>query len=408
MSDIKTIQQDFPILAKKIGGNNLVYFDNGATSQKPKAVLWAEKEYYEKFNANVHRGIHLLAEEATQQYEHTRAKTAEFIGAASEKEIIFIRNTTEATNLVAYAWGRMNISSGDEIVTTVMEHHSNFLPWRQLALENNAVLKVADIDDRGRLMDLAKAVTKKTKLVAIAHVSNVLGTINPIKEIIKSVRSRFPNIVFVVDGAQAVPHFSVDAVDLDVDFYAFSPHKAFGPMGIGVLYGKQKILEQMPPFLFGGGMITSVTLKNVEFADLPDKFEAGTPNVAGAVGLAAAIDYLKKISYEQIGKQEAGIMKMMLEKIKKFPEITLYGPPTVEGRVPTFSFSIQGVHPHDAAQFLNDRHGIAVRAGQHCTGPLHEYLGVPATIRASLAFYNTEEEVNIFIKAVKDLIETFS
>lgn len=385
------------ILQKKINGKRLIYFDNAATTQKPRQVIEAISRFYLSSNANVHRGIHTLAEEATQAYEEARGKVAKFINAKSAREIIFVHNTTEALNLVAYAWGRVNINPGDEIVTTIMEHHSNFLPWRQLAIENGAKLKVVDMDENYELCSTNYA---KIKVLAIAHASNVLGTINEIP--------RLKGCPVVVDGAQAVPHFKVDVQKLGCDFYAFSGHKMFGPMGIGVLWGKEEILEKMPPFLFGGGMIKSVTLVTTDFADIPDKFEAGTPNVAGAVGLRAAIDYLGEIGWEKIEKQEKVLASKLLKELKLLRGLKLYGPEAADNRVPTFSFSIQGVHPHDAAQFLSDRYGIAVRAGQHCAGPLHEHLGVPATIRASLAFYNTEEEIDIFIKALKDLIWTFT
>lgn len=357
------MQKDFPILRPP-----LIYFDNAATSQKPQQVISAISDYYESSNANVHRGIHRLAEESTQLYEDARKKVAKFINAKSEKEIIFVRNTTEALNLLAYTL------KPSEVTTTVMEHHSNYLPWRRIAKKFNAV-------------GLDKPLTGD--FIAIAHASNVLGTINKIPK----------GKTVVVDGAQAIPHMKVDVQKLGCDFYAFSGHKMFGPMGIGVLWGKQELLEKMPPFMVGGGMITG---------ELPDKFEAGTPNVADAVGLAAAINYIEKIGWKKISNFEFQISNLMIEKILKIPEITLYGPKTVENRVPTFSFSISKIHPHDAAQFLNDKYHIAVRAGQHCAGPLHEYLGVPATLRASLAFYNTENEVEIFIKALKDLIWTFT
>lgn len=367
------LRSDFPILQRKVDGRPLIYFDNGATSQKPRQVIEAISHYYKTSNANVHRGIHFLAEEATLAYEDARKKVAKFINAKSEKEIIFVRNTTEAINLLAYTL------KPKEITTTIMEHHSNYLPWK-----HSGKLNVVDINNN---YELKKELAGD--FIAVTQASNVLGTINKIPKV--------KNGVVVVDGAQAVPHFKVDVQDLGCDFYAFSAHKMFGPMGIGVLWGRQELLEKMPPFLWGGGMIT---------LELPDKFEAGTPNVAGAVGLAAAIDYINSIGYENILNFEFQISNLLIEKILKIPEITLYGPNTVKNRVPTFSFSIKNVHPHDAAQFLNDKYGIAVRAGQHCAGPLHERLGVSATVRASLAFYNTEEEVDIFIKAIKDLVET--
>lgn len=398
MLDINKTRSDFPILAKKVNGQPLIYFDNAATSQKPQSVIEAISRYYLSSNANVHRGIHALSEEATEEYEQARKKIARFINAKSEKEIIFVRNTTEALNLVAYAWGRVNINAGDEIVTTIMEHHSNFLPWRQLAIENQAKLKVVDIGEEGKLLDVREAITKKTKVLALTHASNVLGTINAVP---KDCRC-----LMVVDGAQAVPHLPVNVKELGCDFYAFSAHKMFGPMGAGVLWGREEVLSQLPPFLFGGGMIKNVTLNDVEFADLPDKFEAGTPSVADVIGLGAAIDYLGEIGYGEIAEQEKALCEKFIDGMRKIPEVAVFGPKTPADRVSTFSFAIKNIHPHDAAQFLNDKYAIAVRAGQHCAGPLHERLGVPATVRASLAFYNTEQEVEVFLEAVKDLIKT--
>ncbi len=354
------LRADFPILKRP-----LIYFDNAATSQKPKQVIRATTDFYENSNANIHRGIHDLAEEATEQYETARKKVAKFVNAKSEKEIIFVRNTTEAINLLAFTL------KPKEVTTTIMEHHSNYLPWQRIAK-----LKVVNTDK-----DL------KGDFIAVAHASNVLGTINQIPK----------GKIVVVDGAQAVPHFKIDVQKLGCDFYAFSGHKMFGPTGIGVLWGKQELLEKMPPFLVGGGMISG---------ELPEKFEAGTPDIAGAIGLGAAVDYLEKIGWEKIEKQEKILTEKMLKNLKLLKKLKLYGPE--KNRVPVFSFSIDGIHPHDAAQFLNDKYGIAVRAGQHCARPLHQHLGVPATLRASLAFYNTEGEIDIFLEALKDLIWTFT
>lgn len=357
------LRSDFPIFKRKVDGKPLIYFDNGATSQKPRQVIEAISHYYETSNANVHRGIHFLAEEATLAYEDARKKVAKFINAKSEKEIIFVRNTTEALNLLAFCL------KPKEVTVSVMEHHSNYLPWKRVASKFNVV-------------GLDKPLNGD--FIAITHASNVLGIINEIPKA-KTV---------VVDGAQYIPHFKVDVQKLGCDFYAFSGHKMGGPMGIGVLWGKQELLEKMEPFMVGGGMISM---------ELPEKFEAGTPSIADAVGLGAAIDYLNGIKID-----ETKISQKMLDVLLSIPEVTLYGPKVVEKRVPTFSFTIKNIHPHDAAQFLNDKYNIAVRAGQHCAGPLHEYLGVPATLRASLAFYNTEEEVEVFLKAIKDLIWTFT
>ncbi len=405
--NVGRVRQDFPILSKKVNGKPLVYFDNAATSQKPRRVISSIQNFYENHNANIHRGIHQLAEEATGLYEETRKKVARFINARSEREIIFVRNTTEALNLVAYAWGRLNINPGDEIITSVMEHHSNFLPWRQLAVENGAKLKVLDIDDSFKLKSIQEALTKKTKLVALAHASNVLGTINPISEIVSQTRNSANLALTVVDGAQFIPHGQVDVRQLGCDFYAFSGHKMFGPMGAGVLWGREEIISNLAPFLFGGGMITSVTLDTVSFAPAPEKFEAGTPSVADVIGLGSAVDYVQSIGYDSILKHERTITGKLIKDLSNIPEITLYGPDNTKDRVPAVSFTVKNIHPHDVAQFLSDEYAVAVRAGQHCAGPLHERLEMPATVRASLAFYNTEAEVDVFIKAVKDLIKTF-
>ncbi len=410
MLDVHHLRRDFPILTKKIKGRPLIYFDNAATTQKPQKVIDALSFFYQNHNANIHRGIHALAEEATEDYENARKKVARFIGAKSEKEVIFVRNTTEALNLVAYTWGRLNIARGDEIMTTVMEHHSNFLPWRQLAFENGAVLKVLDVDEEGKLPEghsLKNQVSRKTKLVALTQASNVLGTINPIREISSLIHNSNLKPLLVVDGAQAIPHLPIDTAELGADLYAFSAHKMFGPLGIGILWGKEEVLESLPPFLFGGGMIKSVTLENVGFADLPDRLEAGTPAVADAVGLGAAVDYLSEIGMAEIKSYEERLTGLLLAELKRIPEVKVFGPDNTGQRVPAVSFTVGGIHPHDVAQFLNDKYGVAVRAGQHCAGPLHERLGINATVRTSLAFYNTEEEVETFIKGIKELIGLF-
>lgn len=361
---------DFPIFARPI-----IYFDNAATTQKPAGVIAAVADFYKHSNANVHRGIHTLSEEATEQYEKVRKKVAKFINAKSEKEIIFLRNTTEAINLLAYTL------NPKEVTTTIMEHHSNYLPWERIAK-----LTITDITDNYRLTQIPIG-----NFIAVSHASNVLGTINPIREICKqSMKS-----VVIVDGAQAVPHFKVDVQKLGCDFYAFSGHKMFGPMGIGVLWGKQELLEAMNPFMVGGGMISN---------QLPEKFEAGTPNVAGAIGLGKAIEYLENLGFKEIEKLEKQLSDKLLSGIGHIAGLKLIGPQ--KNRVPAFSFVIDGIHPHDAAQFLSDRYQIAVRAGQHCAGPLHKRLGLLATLRVSLAFYNSEEEIDIFFKALKDLIKT--
>lgn len=364
MLNILALRQDFPLLRRKIGGKKLIYLDNAATTQKPEVVIKAVANYYRNSNANVHRGIHTLSEEATRKYEDARKKVAKFINARSPEEIIFVRNTTEALNLLAFTL------KPEEVVVSVAEHHSNYLPWQKWAKK----LRVVSVGER-----------INGDFIAIAHASNVLGTINSLP------RGR----TVVVDGAQAVPHFKVDVQELGCDFYAFSAHKMFGPMGVGVLWGRRELLERMPPFMVGGGMISG---------QLPEKFEAGTPPVAEAIGLAEAIDYLENLGFEEIRNYERQITEKMLDELKKIPEVTLYGPEAAEERVPVFSFSLTGVHPHDAAQFLNDRYAIAVRAGQHCAGALHQHLGISATLRVSLAFYNTEEEIEIFVGALKQAL----
>ena len=420
MLDVDRIRDDFPILRRKINGEPLIYFDSAATSQKPRQVIEAISDFYSHHNANIHRGIHTLAEEATELYEGVRKKVAKFINSKSEKEIIFVRNTTEAVNLIAYAYGRVYLDEGEEVVTTIMEHHSNFVPWQRLALENGAVFKVIDIDSEGRVglgdtykgarmkyKGILDAISKKTKIVALTHVSNVLGIINPIKTIISVIRDTYPEILIVVDGAQAVPHIPVDVSDLDCDFYAFSGHKMLGPTGVGVLWGREKILSQMPPFLFGGGMIKEVNLDGTTFADPPRKFEAGTPDVAAVVGLGAAIDYLETISWKDIQEHERLLTKLLTDQLTKLPEVTVYGPRDIKNRIGVVSFTIKGIHPHDIAQFLNDKYAVAIRSGHHCAMPLHKRLGVPATARASLYLYNTEGEIEIFINAIKELIKVF-
>ncbi len=432
MSDQQKTRKDFPLLQRRINGKPLIYFDNAATSQKPQKVIDAVSGFYQNHNANIHRGIHTLAEEATDIYENVRNQVAKYINANSPEEVIFVRNTTEALNLVAYSFGRPSVLKKDEIVTTIMEHHSNFLPWRELALENGAALKAIDIDNGGRLMiktgenknedtknKKGRIFNHGTKIIALTQASNVLGTVNPIKEILSSVppytlnagssprtQSRGYPLV-VVDGAQAVPHLRVNVRELGCDFYAFSGHKMFAPMGAGVLWGRREILELMPPFLFGGGMIKNVSLAGAEYAEVPAKFEAGTPSVADVAGLGAAIEYLEEIGYEEIANCELSNCELLLGELQKIPEVTIYGPKTTKDRVATISFNVRDIHPHDVAQFLNDNYGIAVRAGQHCAGPLHERLGIPASVRASLAFYNTEGEIRVFLTAIKDLIRVF-
>lgn len=408
MLNVNKIRKDFPILSRKIQGCPLVYFDNGATSQKPVQVLTAMDDFYLCHNANINRSAHTLAEEATLEYLKARETVASFIKAKSQKEIIFVRNSTEAINLVAYSWGRKNIKEGDEIITSEMEHHSNLVPWQILCQEKKAVLKFIPFNKEGILEIelLEKLITKKTKLMTLVHVSNALGTINPIKSIIKKAKKINPQIKFLIDASQSVPHMAVDVSDLGGDFLAFTGHKMLGPMGIGVLWGKEEILEQMPPFLGGGDMIKEVYSDHSTWNDLPEKFEAGTPNVGGAVGLMAGITYLKEIGMDKIREHEKELVSYGLLKLKEIPEVTVYGPLDSEKRGGILTFNINGVHPHDVSHVF-DKMGICVRAGHHCTMPLHQKLGVPATVRASFYIYNTKEEIDIMIKAIWQVKKIF-
>lgn len=400
--NVEKIRKDFPILSIKVNGRDIVYLDNSATSQKPKAVINAIKEYNEKINGNPHRGAHYLSVAATEAYENAREKVKRFIGADKTSEIIFTRNTTESINLIAYTYGMTYIKPGDEIVIAVSEHHSNILPWQMVARAKNAVLKYMYLNKDGILdeKEFKSKITDKTKIVSIAQMSNVLGTIFPVKEIIKYAHSK--GAVVIVDGAQSAPHMKVDVKDLDADFFAFSGHKMLGPMGIGVLYGKEEILLKTPPFLTGGDMIEYVTEQEATFAELPHKFEAGTPNVEGAVGLAAAIDYLEAIGLDSIEEYERQLTSYALDKLKEIPYVSLYGPKDANLRGGIISFNIKDVHPHDVASII-DTYGVSVRSGHHCAQPLMKYLGIQASCRASFYFYNTFEEVDKFIDSIKNV-----
>ncbi len=407
-SKLKEIRNDFPILSRKINGKPLVYLDNAATTQKPNKVIESIQNYYSKHNANVHRSIHKLSEEATKIYETSHEKTSNFIGSKKE-EIIFTKNTTESINLVMYSWGMKNINKGDEIVLSQMEHHSNLVPWQQLAITKNAKLKFLEIDKTtGELLpnEAEKKITKKTKLVAICHMSNVLGTINPVENITKIAHDS--NSLVLIDAAQSVPHFKVDVKKIDCDFLAFSAHKMLGPTGIGILYAKKSILEQMPPFLFGGDMISFVSYENAKWNDLPWKFEAGTPNIAGAAGLSFAVDYLNKIGMENIYSHEIELTKYALEKLQDLPKITIYGNSNVKNnkRGGVISFNLADIHPHDLSTLL-DKGGIAIRGGYHCAMPLIKLLGINATSRASFYLYNTKEEIDIMIESLKKAAKIF-
>ena len=393
-------KKDFPILAAK----NVAYLDNSATTQKPLCVIEAERDFYLKHNANPLRGLYELAMEATDAYEDARIAVQKFINAKSEQEIIFTRNASESLNLVAYTYGLANLHEGDEIVTTIMEHHSNMLPWRMVAEKTGATLKYIECEADGTVTDAAieAAITSKTKLVAMAEVSNVLGRLNPIAKLIS--KAHKVGAVAVIDAAQSAPHMPVDVQEMDADFLAFSGHKMFGPMGIGVLYGKKALLEAMPPFLRGGEMISFVSRDGQEYAPLPHKFEAGTVNAAGAVGLHAAIDYINSIGFEVIEAREAALTKMAFDAMQKIKGVHIIGGKTAEKHKGILTFTVEGVHPHDIAAIL-DADGVNIRAGNHCAQPLLDHLCTGATARASIAFYNTEEDVQRFINSLSTIRE---
>lgn len=405
--DVATIRKDFPILEREVrSGVKLVYLDSTATSQKPEAVLDAMDAFYRRSNANIHRGVHTLAEEATALYERARVLVAKFINAPSARQVIYTRNATESINLVAYTWARANLKSGDLIILTEMEHHSNLVPWHILASERGVRLEFIPVTDEG-LLDLdeyKKLLAQGPKLVSFTHMSNVLGTINPAAEIIKLAHAA--GAVTVLDGAQSVPHFKVDVQALDVDFMAFSAHKMVGPTGIGALYGKMALLEAMPPFLGGGDMIKEVKLRSFRPNDLPYKFEAGTPAIAEAVGFGAAAEYLSAVGMDGIAAHEHEIIEYALERLEEIPGLKLLGP-SADKKGGVAAFTLQGVHPHDVAQIL-DRDGIAIRAGHHCAQPLHEKFGIPATSRASFYLYNTKSEVDQLVEGIYKVKETFS
>ena len=449
--NVKKIRADFPILSRKVNGHPLAYLDNAATSQKPRQVLAAMDEYYREHNANVHRGIHTLSVEATELMENARSKIAKFVGVADPSEIIFVRNATEAINLVAYAWGRLNIGRGDEVVLTVAEHHSNFVVWQQLAIENGAILKIVPIrpfdklrsqgqrpvDEEGQidLIAFKKALTKKTKLVTFFHVSNVLGTINDVNRLSLIVHRVAPKAKILIDGAQAVPHMSVNIGKIGCDFYVFTGHKMLGPTGIGVLWGRRELLAEMPPFLFGGEMISKVRFDRSTWNELPWKFEAGTPNIAGAIGLGAAVDYLSDLGMENVRKHEVELTTYAIKRLSEIPEVTIYGPREVQSRivlassstrrsgpghnnaqsgierwlirrVGVVSFNVGSIHAHDVASIL-DSEGIAIRSGHHCAQPLMEFLGIASAARASFYVYNTKEEVDRLVEGIRKVQRTF-
>ena len=408
MFDVKKIREDFPILGREINGKRLVYFDNAATTQKPQAVIDSLVDYYQNYNANVHRGVHSLSMEATDKYEEAREKVAAFINAESSDCLIWTRNSSESLNLVAYTWGEKNIEEGDEIVLTPMEHHSNLVPWQEIARRKGANIRFIPITSDGLLdlTEIEKIINDRTVLVSVVHMSNALGTINPVKEITTIAHSRGAKVL--IDGAQSVPHIPTDVQDYDCDFLAFSGHKMLGPTGIGCLYAKKEILETMEPFMTGGEMVLEVTYEKASWADLPMKFEAGTPNIADAIGLGAAIDYLNELGMDNIYSHEN---ELTFHAMCKFFElqsegVELFGPRDENLKGGVFSFNVPDVHPHDLGTVL-DNMGIAVRTGHHCAMPLVKSLGVAATARASFYLYNTTDEIDVFVDALREAIRYF-
>ncbi len=402
--DVEKIRQDFPILKEKIRGKDLVYLDNAATCQKPQAVIDSIVQVYSHDYANVHRGVHTLSVRSTDKFEAARTKVKEFINAASDKEIIFVKGATEAVNLVAQTYGKANIKAGDEIVITAMEHHSNIVPWQMLCEQTGAVLRVAPINQTGELIfaEFEQLLNDKTKLVSVVHMSNALGTINPVKAIIETAHSK--NIPVLLDGAQAIPHIAVDVQALDCDFYVFSGHKLYAPTGTGVLYGKQALLEVMPPYQGGGDMIRKVTFTETEYNTLPYKFEAGTPNIADVIGLGAAIDYINAIGMPAIAAYEAELLDYATTKARAIKGLRIIGEAEEKGAI--LSFVLDKIHPHDIGTML-DSLGIAIRAGHHCAMPVMDFYNVPATARASFALYNTRQEIDVLMNGIESLIEVF-
>jgi len=403
--DVEKIREDFPVLKQTIHGKPLVYLDSAATAQKPTAVVDAIRKFHEVDCANIHRGVHELSQRSTAAYEETRSKARQFLNSKSTSELIFVRGTTEGINLVASSWGRQNVKEGDEIVISAMEHHSNIVPWQMLCEEKGAKLRVIPMNDRGELIleEYEKLLNPRTRMVAVTHVSNALGTINPVKEIIAMAHKA--GAVTLIDGAQAAPHRAVDVQDLDADFYTLSGHKVVGPTGIGILYGKAALLNAMPPYQGGGDMIKVVTFEKTTYADLPYKFEAGTPNIAGGIGLGAAFDYVNGIGLDKIAAYEHELLVYGTEALSRIPGLRIIG--TAREKAAVLSFVMEGIHPHDIGTVL-DRQGIAVRTGHHCAQPVMDWFHVPATTRASLAFYNTAAEIDALAAGLGKVKEIFS
>ncbi|GBC84503.1 Cysteine desulfurase SufS [bacterium HR11] len=404
--DPRVIRADFPIFRREVHGRRLVYLDNAATSQRPQAVIDAVRQFYECFNANIHRAVHTLSHEATVAYEEAHKKVARFIGARSWREIVFVRNATEAMNLVAHAWGLWNLREGDEVVLTIMEHHSNIVPWHFLRKFRGIRLHFVDVDDRGRLrLDQYYELLERprVRLAAFTMASNVLGTVNPVQEMVRAARER--GIVTLIDAAQGAPHLPIDVQALGCDFLAVSGHKMLGPTGIGFLYAREEVLQTMEPFLYGGDMISRVTTEGAEWNELPWKYEAGTPHIAGGIGLGAAVDYLMHLGMDRVYEHERRLLAYALERLQTVPGIRLYGPE--EGpRVGVISFTFEKAHPHDVAHIL-DEHGVAVRSGHHCAQPLMRRLGMDNTVRASFYIYNDEEDVDVLVEALQKVVRIF-
>ena len=403
--DVEKIREDFPVLKQNIHGRPLVYLDSAATAQKPFAVIDAIRRFHEVDCANIHRGVHELSQRSTAAYEETRAKAKRFLNSKTKNELIFVRGTTEGINLVSSTWGRKNVKAGDEIVISAMEHHSNIVPWQMLCEEKGAKLRVIPMNDRGELLmeEYEKLLSPRTRMVAVTHVSNALGTINPVRQIIEMAHQA--GALALIDGAQAVPHMKVDVQALDADFYTFSGHKIFGPTGIGVLYGKAKLLNAMPPYQGGGDMIRTVTFEKTTYNDVPYKFEAGTPNIAGGIGMGAAFDYIAQIGVDQIAAYEHELLVYGTEALSEISGLRLIG--TARAKAGVLSFVMEGIHPHDIGTVL-DKLGIAVRTGHHCAQPVMDFFEVPATTRASLAFYNTSAEIDALVAGIKKVKEIFS
>ena len=401
----EAIKADFPTLNQKINGNDLIYLDNAATTQKPANVIKAVENYYKLINSNIHRGVHTLSGKATEAYENARSNIAEFIKADNRKEIIFVRGATEAINLVAHSYVKPILEEGDQIIISQMEHHANIVPWQIICEERKAELRIIPMNSKGELLlsEFKKLINEKTKFVSINHVSNTLGTVNPVEEIVKISQSK--NIKIMIDGAQAIQHIPLDMVKLAADFYCFSGHKMYAPTGIGVLYGKTELLEKMPPYQGGGDMIKSVTFEKTIYNDIPNRFEAGTPNISGVIGLGAAIEYLTEIGMNHIYEHEKELLDYATQEIKKIERVKIIG--NSDNKASVLSFVIEEIHPHDVGTIM-DKHGVAVRTGHHCTQPIMDFYGIPATARASFGIYNSKIDVDCMINAIKKTIEVFA